>query len=247
MTTIIDQRKKQDRKLEAEYTTENLSLSPTIREEISPPTTTPVEHRQNPNTRQIFRGRPIQQMHYAERYHQPPTYNNNRQHPPQDLDFIQRSRRKQQQILNQWPVKYAYLPPPGVRPAPSYEPAPLEPQYMASFNSEFKVPTQITGATGATYVISSALDPYAMLAVLGFLVFLFYIIYNFLNTTGNKRSLSSSISESLPAWINSYLHSDSDSSNKADSLISSGSLTNADVLTNLVHASIYKISLIDLG
>jgi len=37
-----------------------------------------------------------------------------------------------------------------------------------------------------------ALDPYAILALLGFLVFLFYIIYSFLNNTGNgRRSLDS--------------------------------------------------------
>jgi hypothetical protein len=30
-------------------------------------------------------------------------------------------------------------------------------------------------------------DPYAVLALLGFLVFLFYIIYNFLNRTGNGK------------------------------------------------------------
>ncbi len=31
------------------------------------------------------------------------------------------------------------------------------------------------------------MDPYAVLALLGFLVFLFYIIYNFLNRTGNGK------------------------------------------------------------
>ena len=35
-----------------------------------------------------------------------------------------------------------------------------------------------------------AIDPYAVLAILGFMVFLFYTIYNFLNSTGNgKRSI----------------------------------------------------------
>ena len=29
------------------------------------------------------------------------------------------------------------------------------------------------------------MDPYGVLAVLGFLVFLFYLIYNYLNATGN--------------------------------------------------------------
>jgi len=40
------------------------------------------------------------------------------------------------------------------------------------------------------YVISPVVDPYAVLALLGFLVFLFYIIYSFLNNTGGGRSLS---------------------------------------------------------
>ncbi len=29
------------------------------------------------------------------------------------------------------------------------------------------------------------MDPYGLMAMLGFLVFLFYIIYNYLNATGN--------------------------------------------------------------
>lgn len=29
------------------------------------------------------------------------------------------------------------------------------------------------------------MDPYGVLAILGFLVFLFYLIYNYLNATGN--------------------------------------------------------------
>ena len=37
------------------------------------------------------------------------------------------------------------------------------------------------------YLFSPAVDPYAVLALLGFLVFLFYIIYNFLNNTGGGR------------------------------------------------------------
>ena len=32
---------------------------------------------------------------------------------------------------------------------------------------------------------SSVMDPYGVLAILGFLVFLFYLIYNYLNATGN--------------------------------------------------------------
>ena len=32
------------------------------------------------------------------------------------------------------------------------------------------------------------MDPYGVLAILGFLVFLFYIIYNFLNATGNAST-----------------------------------------------------------
>ena len=36
------------------------------------------------------------------------------------------------------------------------------------------------------------MDPYAILALLGFLVFLFYIIYNFINNSGDGRSLSES-------------------------------------------------------
>ena len=51
------------------------------------------------------------------------------------------------------------------------------------------------------------MDPYATLALLGFLVFLFYIIYSFLNNTGNggRRSesdfLIDKISENVfPFW-----------------------------------------------
>ena len=33
----------------------------------------------------------------------------------------------------------------------------------------------------------AVVDPYAVLALLGFLVFLFYIIYNFLNRTGSGK------------------------------------------------------------
>merc|ERR1712128_156011 len=41
-------------------------------------------------------------------------------------------------------------------------------------------------------VTGYAMDPYAILALLGFLVFLFYIIYSFLTNTGNGgRSISS--------------------------------------------------------
>ena len=36
------------------------------------------------------------------------------------------------------------------------------------------------------------MDPYAILALLGFLVFLFYIIYNFINNSGDGRSFSES-------------------------------------------------------
>jgi len=46
------------------------------------------------------------------------------------------------------------------------------------------------------YVISPAMDPYAILAVLGFLVFLFYIIYSFLNNTGAR-----SFPEGRQTWM----------------------------------------------
>ena len=42
----------------------------------------------------------------------------------------------------------------------------------------------------------SVLDPYALLALLGFLVFMFYIIYNFINNTGNGRAFSDNLSDS---------------------------------------------------
>ena len=35
--------------------------------------------------------------------------------------------------------------------------------------------------------LSFVIDPYGVLAMLGFLVFLFYIIYNYLNATGNSN------------------------------------------------------------
>ena len=38
----------------------------------------------------------------------------------------------------------------------------------------------------------SVMDPYAILALLGFLVFLFYIIYNFINNSGDGRSFGES-------------------------------------------------------
>ena len=41
------------------------------------------------------------------------------------------------------------------------------------------------------------LDPYALLALLGFLVFMFYIIYNFINNTGSGRSFSDTFGDSL--------------------------------------------------
>ena len=40
------------------------------------------------------------------------------------------------------------------------------------------------------------MDPYAVLALLGFLVFLFYVIYSFLNNSGNGRSLEEGMTES---------------------------------------------------
>ena len=43
----------------------------------------------------------------------------------------------------------------------------------------------------------SVLDPYALLALLGFLVFMFYIIYNFINNTGSGRSFSDTFGDSL--------------------------------------------------
>ena len=45
----------------------------------------------------------------------------------------------------------------------------------------------------STLVSRYAVDPYAVLAILGFLIFLFYTIYNFLNATGNGRGLFYSI------------------------------------------------------
>ena len=36
------------------------------------------------------------------------------------------------------------------------------------------------------------MDPYAILALLGFLVFLFYIIYNFINNSGDGRRFGES-------------------------------------------------------
>ena len=41
-------------------------------------------------------------------------------------------------------------------------------------------------------IFRSVMDPYAILALLGFLVFLFYIIYNFINNSGDGRSFSES-------------------------------------------------------
>ena len=49
----------------------------------------------------------------------------------------------------------------------------------------------------------SVLDPYALLALLGFLVFMFYIIYNFINNTGDGgRSFSDIISDSFITIFN---------------------------------------------
>ena len=63
----------------------------------------------------------------------------------------------------------------------------------------------------------SVLDPYAVLALLGFLVFLFYIIYNFINNSGDGRSLSESsdsIANLLRDLISDTLSSDSELSGK---------------------------------
>ena len=54
-------------------------------------------------------------------------------------------------------------------------------------------------------VFSSVLDPYALLALLGFLVFMFYIIYNFINATGSGRSFS--IINDIPILINNLAES----------------------------------------
>ena len=50
------------------------------------------------------------------------------------------------------------------------------------------------------------LDPYAVLALLGFLVFMFYIIYNFINNTGNGRAFSDSLSDDLSDGLIHLLH-----------------------------------------
>ncbi|XP_023328085.1 uncharacterized protein LOC111701148 [Eurytemora carolleeae] len=60
---------------------------------------------------------------------------------------------------------------------PEYE-RPWKPQYEPSYHG------QGYNILQPEYVISPTVDPYAMLALLGFLVFLFYIIYSFLNNTG---------------------------------------------------------------
>ena len=57
---------------------------------------------------------------------------------------------------------------------------------------------------------SFVIDPYGVLAMLGFLVFLFYIIYNYLNATGNsgrhfvKRSNSPKSTDSGAELLNSH-------------------------------------------
>ena len=128
---------------------------PTIRAKSNPTTTEqPPENRQTLNNRQIIRERPIQKDQFTDRYRPPPAYSYNRRAPPRNRDSALRNRREKQQLLqaavNRRKAKYSYLPTSiaatvsHVRATkPSYEPVPLEPEYMASFNSEFRVPTQV--------------------------------------------------------------------------------------------------------
>ena len=41
------------------------------------------------------------------------------------------------------------------------------------------------------FLLRYALDPYALLALLGFLIFLFYVIYSFLNVTSGRSFATS--------------------------------------------------------
>ena len=42
-----------------------------------------------------------------------------------------------------------------------------------------------------SYFLRYAIDPYALLALLGFLIFLFYVIYSFLNVTSGRSFATS--------------------------------------------------------
>lgn len=72
---------------------------------------------------------------------------------------------------------------PWYNPPPSYSVDPWQQEQQAVVYQPYQ-----------QLVTGYALDPYAILALLGFLVFLFYIIYSFLNNTGNGgRSVNSDI------------------------------------------------------
>ena len=66
----------------------------------------------------------------------------------------------------------------------------LQPHSQGKIGSNFRTRMPFKSSSLATFLLPSyAIDPYAVLAILGFMVFLFYTIYNFLNSTGNgKRS-----------------------------------------------------------
>ena len=54
-------------------------------------------------------------------------------------------------------------------------------------NQDFVFESDLHYGTYSGLRYGTVLDPYGLMAMLGFLVFLFYLIYNYLNASGNGR------------------------------------------------------------
>jgi len=62
-----------------------------------------------------------------------------------------------------------------------------EPHFIGT-NQDFVFESDLHYGTYSGLRYGTVLDPYGMMAMLGFLVFLFYLIYNYLNATGSATS-----------------------------------------------------------